>query len=118
MNIEEVRTYYSKKTGTTESFPFDDETLVVKVGTKIYLIIGLEYLPPKICVKTRPQYSLELRENYPQIRGAYHMNKTHWNELEIEDLPKKLILELIDESYDLVFQSLTKKMKEELLISK
>ncbi len=71
----------------------------------------LERHPLQINVKTDPEWSAELRERYPQITGAYHMNKTHWNSVEINGLKRELILKLIDHSYDLVFKSLTKKIQ-------
>ncbi|WP_228442111.1 MmcQ/YjbR family DNA-binding protein [Chryseobacterium nematophagum] len=103
------------KKGVTESFPFDNETLVLKVGNKMFLLMSLEKQPLVINVKTDPEWSAELREQYPQITGAYHMNKTHWNSVLVEGLKKDLILKMINQSYELVFSSLTKKMKEDIL---
>lgn len=114
MDANDILDYCLSKKGVTESFPFDEETLVMKVGTKMFLLISLEKQPLNITVKTDPEWSLELRERYPQITGAYHMNKTHWNSISVDGLKKDLILKLIDHSYDLVFNSLTKKMREEI----
>ena len=55
-----------------------------------------------------------LREQYAQITGAYHMNKTHWNSVLLDGLKQKLVLELIDHSYELIFKSLTKKLQGEI----
>lgn len=114
MNANEILEYCLSKKGVTESFPFDNETLVMKVGAKIFLLMALEKQPLPINVKTDPEWSAELRERYPQIKGAYHMNKTHWNSVLVEGLKKELIIKLIDQSYDLVFSSLTKKGREEI----
>lgn len=114
MEIEEIREYCLKKKGTTESLPFDNETLVFKVGGKMYLLLLLESNPPVFSAKANPEWSEELREKYYQINGAYHMNKTHWNSVECEGLKSELILKLIDHSYDLIFNSLSKKIKEEV----
>jgi len=65
--------------------------------------------------KADPEWSEELRENYPQISGAYHMDKTHWNSIVCEGLKKDLIIKLIDHSYDLVLNSLPKKTIAEIL---
>ncbi|WP_370900180.1 MmcQ/YjbR family DNA-binding protein [Chryseobacterium gossypii] len=115
MDANEILDYCLAKKGVTESFPFDSETLVMKVGTKMFLLMALEKQPLTINVKTDPEWSAELREQYPQITGAYHMNKTHWNSVQVDGLKKDLILKMIDQSYDLVFSSLTKKAKEEIL---
>ena len=114
MDANEVLQYCLAQKGVTESFPFDNETLVLKVGGKMFLLMSLEKQPLQISVKTDPEWSEELRGEYPQITGAYHMNKTHWNSISLDGLKKDLILKLIDHSYDLVFQSLTKKAKEEI----
>ncbi|WP_373784591.1 MmcQ/YjbR family DNA-binding protein, partial [Kaistella sp.] len=85
------------------------------VGGKMFALIPLEKQPLTISVKTDPEWSAELREKYPQITGAYHMNKTHWNSVVCEGLKKELIFQLIDHSYNLVVASLTKKKREELI---
>lgn len=115
MDTTELLDYCLVKKGVVETFPFDKETLVLKVGGKMFMLIPLENHPLTISVKTDPEWSEELREKYPQITGAYHMNKTHWNSVVCEGLKPDLILKLIDFSYNLVFSSLTKKMREEVL---
>jgi len=115
MDANEILEYCLSKKGVTESFPFDNETLVLKVGTKMFLLMSLERQPLSINVKTDPEWSLELREQHPQITGAYHMNKTHWNSVSVDGLKRDLLLKMINQSYDLVFKSLTKKIKEEIL---
>ncbi|UQB69739.1 MmcQ/YjbR family DNA-binding protein [Epilithonimonas zeae] len=117
MEIEEIREYCLSKKAVTEGFPFDNETLVFKVGGKMFLLISLEKQPTTFSAKADSEWSEELRENYPQISGAYHMNKTHWNSVLCEGLKKELILKMIDHSYDLVFKSLTKKLQAEILNS-
>ena len=114
MEISDIRDYCLAKNGVTESLPFNDETLVFKVGNKRFLLIPLEKLPTQFAAKADPEWSEELREEYPQITGAYHMNKTHWNSVMCEGLKRELIMKLIDSSYELIFESLTKKMKVEV----
>ena len=116
MNIEEFRDYCLAKKGVTESFPFDEHTLVFKVMGKMFALSGLERIPPQVNLKCDPERSVELREEYDGlIYGAYHMSKLLWNTVEIDsNVPRDLLYELIDHSYDLVVQGLTKKLKEEL----
>lgn len=115
MDANEILDYCLAKKGTEESFPFNPETLVLKVGGKMFLLMPLEKQPVIIAVKTDPEWSAELREQFHQINGAYHMNKTHWNSVLCEGLKPDLILKLIDHSYDLILNSLTKKSREEIL---
>ncbi len=115
MNIEVFRTYCLAKKGVTEEFPFDEHTLVFKVMGKIFAITGLERIPFSVNLKCDPERSLELREYHPEIIPGYHMNKKHWNTVDFTGgLTTKMLHELIDHSYDLVVNSLTKKLKQEL----
>lgn len=114
MNIEEFRDYCLSKKGVTESFPFDDVTLVFKVF-KIFALTSTDK-EFTINLKCNPERAIALREQYPDyIIPGYHMNKKHWNTIYVEGgVPEKLIYELIDHSYDLIVASLTKKQKDEL----
>lgn len=115
MIAEEIREYCLAKKGVTEGFPFNETTLVFKVGGKMFLLMALDTQPLVFSAKNKEDYNQELREKYYQISDAYHMNKTHWNSVVCEGLKSDLIKKLIDDSYDLVFESLTKKVKEEIL---
>lgn len=116
MNIEEFRDYCLSKKGVTESFPFDEQTLVFKVMGKMFALSGLEQQPAKANLKCDPEKSTMLREEYDGlITPGFHMSKIHWNTVELEmNIPHNLLLELIDESYNLVVSKLTKKLKLEL----
>lgn len=81
----------------------------------MFLLIPLEKQPPTFSAKNDPDTNEVLREQFPQITGAWHMNKTYWNSVNCEGLKPELIRELIDRSYDLVFASLTKKLQKEIL---
>lgn len=105
MNVEELRDYCLLKEGVEECFPFDNETLVFKVYGKMFLLCSLEKNPISFNAKCNPDKAIELREQYMSIRPGYHMNKTHWNTIECDgSISKKLILELIDHSYELVYK--------------
>lgn len=115
MNIEEFRDYCLSKKGSGESFPFDEQALVFKVMGKMFAITGLEHRPPVVSLKCDPERSASLREEYDGlIYGAFHMNKLHWNSILIEAVPAELTRELIDHSYELVVNKLTKKARAEL----
>ena len=84
MNIEEARIYCIEKQFVTEEFPFDDVSLVMKVGGKMFALIPLDAEEKSITLKCDPDYAIELREQYPAITGAYHFNKKHWNTVFLE----------------------------------
>jgi len=115
MNIEEFRTYCLSKKHVTESFPFDESTLVFKVGGKMFALSGLEHKPTTVNLKCDPERAIELRAAHEDIIEGFHMSKKHWNTLKIEGgLRADLIIELIDHSYDLVVKGMTKKQQNEL----
>jgi predicted DNA-binding protein (MmcQ/YjbR family) len=100
---------------TEEGFPFGEDTLVFKVGGKIYAITGLDNDDFRVNLKCNPQYAVELRDRHPEVIPGWHMNKKLWNTVFFEDgLPADLLRSLIDHSYDLVVESLNKKVREEL----
>ncbi len=114
MDAEQIRSYCLEKKGVSESFPFNETTLVFKVGAKMFLLLSLDAFPLSFAVKTAPNWSEQLRESYSQIKGAYHMNKTHWNSVDPEGVPTELLYKLIDHSYALIFNSLSRKVREEI----
>lgn len=109
-----VREYCIKKKGVTEGFPFNETALVFKVMGKIFALLNLEH-PQSINLKCEPVRAIELREKYDEIIPGYHMNKKHWNTLDLTGtLTDKFILKLIDHSYELIFEALPNKLKNKL----
>lgn len=114
MNIEELRTYCINKKGVTESFPFDESTLVFKVGNKMFALAGIDEFS-YINLKCDPERAIELRETFNAVKPGYHMSKVHWNSVYVNmDLNDQLIYEMIDDSYNLIVASLPKKVRNEL----
>ena len=115
MNIEVFREYCLSKAGVEESFPFGESTLVFKVMGKMFALTGLDGDQFSVNLKCDPDRAVELREEHPQIRPGYHMNKKHWNTVEFENgLDDSFLIALVDHSYELVVESLPKKVREEL----
>jgi predicted DNA-binding protein (MmcQ/YjbR family) len=112
MNIETFRNYCLSLKGVTESFPFDESTLVFKVMNKVFALTDIDIFA-SINLKCDPEKAIELRERYDAVKPGYHMNKKHWNTIEIDHtIPDRLILEWTKDSYDLVVSNLTRKDKE------
>ncbi len=118
MHIEEFRTYCLSKPGATESFPFDEVTLVFKVMTKMFALTGLGGEGFTVNLKCNPERALDLREEFPEIQAGYHMSKKHWNTIDFEgSLDDDFLIELIDHSYDLVVSKLKKTEREWLMVN-
>ncbi len=118
MNLEELREYCLQKPGTTEGLPFGEDTLVFKVGEKLFLLTSIS-LGNQFNVKCDPELAIELRERYTEVQPGYHMNKKLWNTVRMDGaLTKKQLLEMIDHSYEQVFNGLPKKVQEEIINTK
>lgn len=103
MDVEEIRLYALQKENATEGFPFGEDTLVFKTNDKIFLLVSLDNADLRFNVKAEPDKAIEQREEYPaNIVPGYHMNKKHWNTIIIAGLKTKLLMQLIDDSYNLV----------------
>ena len=114
MNVESFRDYCLAKPSVTEGFPFGPDTLVFKVMGKLFALTNIDAFD-SVNLKCDPEYAIELRETFKGVKPGYHMSKKHWNTVSIEsDVPEELLREMIDQSYDLVVQSLTKKLRDEL----
>ncbi len=114
MNIENIRLFCLSKNGVTESFPFDDTTLVFKVMDKMFALLNLD-TNHSINLKCNPEKAIVLREHHDSVLPGYHMNKKHWNTVLLDDsISDILIKEWIDDSYNLIVEKLPKKVKQEL----
>jgi len=114
VNVEELRDYCLLKPGATEGFPFGEDTLVFKVCGKIFLITGLEQ-GDRFNVKCDPELAIDLRERYTEVQPGYHMNKKMWNTVFMNgSLTRKQLCEMIDHSYELIYNSLPAKIKAEI----
>lgn len=115
MHIEQFREYCLSLKGVTEEFPFGEETLVYKVMGKMFALTDITAFE-SVNLKCDPEIAIELRERYDGVTPGYHMNKKHWNTVDMHaGISDKLIYTWISDSYNLVVASLPKKVKEELL---
>lgn len=113
MNIESIRDFCLSLPAASEYFPFDETTLAFRVVDKIFAMIDLEDTLWFV-LKCDPDYAEDLRDRHPEITGAWHMNKKHWNQLNLYGcLSDELIKSLIVHSYMLVAKKIPKKVREE-----
>lgn len=115
MDIEQLQQYCLAKPGSEETLPFGPDNLVYKVGGKVFLIVGLDEAPLQFNVKCDPEKAIELREEFSCVLPGYHMNKKHWNTIIADgSVPTRLLKEWIDDSYQLIVESLPRKNREQL----
>jgi predicted DNA-binding protein (MmcQ/YjbR family) len=114
MNIEEFYTFCLSKKGVVESFPFDHKTLVFKVGGKMFSLVDIESFN-SVNLKSEPEKAIDYRERFSAVKPGYHMNKKHRNTVYFNnDVDDVLLKRMIDESYDLIFKTLPKKLQDEI----
>ena len=115
MNTETLRLYCISKPGATESFPFDESTLVFKVGGKIFALLDIDSQPTTVNLKCDPERAVQLREEHAAVVPGFHMNKRHWNAVTLGgSLRSSDLHDWIDHSYELVVKSLSKAARSEL----
>ncbi|PYK11146.1 MAG: MmcQ-like protein [Verrucomicrobia bacterium] len=107
MDLAQFREYCLSKPRATEDTPFGPNVLVFKVGGKMFALAALDEVPTTVNLKCDPDLALDLRDRYEQIRPGYHMNKKHWNTVEIDTgIPDAELRKMIDHSFELVAKSL------------
>jgi len=110
MDLEDFREYCLTKPEALESTPFGEDTLVFKVGGKIFALASLDDVPPRVNLKCDPERALDLRDRYEEVQPGYHMNKKHWNTVVLSGrIPAAEIRQMIDHSYEQVSARLRKK---------
>jgi predicted DNA-binding protein (MmcQ/YjbR family) len=120
MTAAELKAACLAHAGATEEFPFrDDDLSVFKVGGKMFALTPLTREPLRISLKCDPILAEQLRLTYPAITPGYHLNKRHWNTITLDGtVPDRTLLDLIEDSYDLVVASLPRARREALRLSR
>ncbi len=112
MNVEQLRIYCLSKPNTSETFPFDEHTLVFKVYDKIFAITGLDNIDASVNLKCDPENAIDLRNRYSCVRPGYHQNKKHWNTVMLDGtVGDTMIKQWIDHSYELVLEKIPRRIK-------
>jgi len=113
--LDDVRRFALGRPGTSEDFPFDESTLVIRVAGKMFVLLSTDAFPLRINLKCDPEEAVDLRERYEAIVPAYHQNKRHWNTVILDgSVPLDVVKRLIVNSYELVRNGLPKRLRLEL----
>ena len=115
MNREAVIACCAAKPAAVDTYPFGDGVLVFKVGGRMFALVSLDGERGSVSLKCLPELAVVLRSSYPAVRAGYHLNKRHWNTIELDDsLPADELTDMIAHSYDLVVSSLSRKVRASL----
>lgn len=112
MTLEAFYTHAAGLPAVEETYPFGPQALVLKVGGKMFALISPDDLPPRANLKCDPERAIALRAEYDEVIPGYHMNKRHWNTVLLTPtLPVDVVEGWVNDSYDLVVASLTKRVR-------
>src|SRR5258706_15338136 len=115
MNRETLRAYLLSLSGAVADYPFGPQPLVVKVGGKMFALVSEEATPLDVSLKCEPAHAQFLRDTFPAVQPGYHLNKEHWNTITLDgSIAEEGIRAMIDESYRLVVQGLSRAARRRL----
>jgi predicted DNA-binding protein (MmcQ/YjbR family) len=115
MNRNELRDKCLSLTGAIEEFPFGPDAAVFKVSGKMFALIPVAADPPSISLKSDLIEAEMLRKMYDVVQPGYHLNKKHWNTVTVTgEIPEEQLIEMIEDSYTLVRQKLSRKEQKRL----
>ncbi|MBI1258041.1 MAG: MmcQ/YjbR family DNA-binding protein [Chloroflexi bacterium] len=115
MNRNDLAAYCLSKNASQVEQPFGVEVDVYKVMGKMFALMPVVADPLNISLKCDPVLAVMLRDTYPAVTPAYHLNKQHWINVKIDgSVADDEIEEWIDNSYALVVKGLTKAMRDRL----
>ncbi len=115
MEYEALCHYLDSKPGARRDMPFGKDALVFKAMGKIFAIVAWEADPLTVSLKADPVDAVILRRQYAAVRPGYHLNKKHWNTVTLDgSIPEDELRRMMDESYDLVADGMTRADQERL----
>jgi predicted DNA-binding protein (MmcQ/YjbR family) len=115
MILEDLRSLLLSKPGAMEDLPFGPDTLVLKVGGKMFALVGLNSQPLRVSLKCDPIDAQYLRDTYPAVQPGYHLNKRHWNTVTLDgSVPEGEFLALVEQSHRLVVKGLSRAERQKL----
>ena len=125
MDAAELRRICLRFPGAFEDFPFGPETSVFKVRAavsgggrheaKMFALSAMQETDFAVSLKCEPALAEQLRAAHPEITGAWHLNKKHWNGVRLDGaLPDSMVRDMVEDSYDLVVASLSRLQQEQL----
>ena len=116
MKYEWIEEYCLSKKGAIREYKVEWDAIRYMIKDKMFVLQGDDNKGNQIItVKLKPEFGELLRLKYEDIIPGYHTNKVHWNSLFLDgEVPDDVVKEMLDESYALVYLSLSKKDQMEM----
>ena len=117
MKVEWMDAYLLSKKGAIKDFKVEWDATRYMVGGKMFAMQGGDKEHKAIItLKCQPALGQLLRKTYPDIVAGYYMNKEHWNSVYLDgQVPEEVVKQMMDESYGLILDGLTKKVQKEIV---
>ncbi|MBL4582993.1 MAG: MmcQ/YjbR family DNA-binding protein [Pseudomonadales bacterium] len=118
MDLDTITPYLLSKPEARIDYPFGPEATVLKINKKMFALLTQHNGGLRINLKCEPNEAMILRDLFESVTPGYHMNKAHWNSVQIPgDVPKEELERMIDRSYALVVKQLKKVERQALELS-
>jgi predicted DNA-binding protein (MmcQ/YjbR family) len=115
MRLHDVDAFCRSLPHATSDQPFGPGVIAYRLADKIFALVSIEDVPPRINLKCEPELAIELRELYECVVPGYHMNKVHWNTVILDgSVQVEEVRSWITHSYDRVRNSLTSRIRHSL----
>ncbi len=111
---DDLRAACLRLRGAAEDFPFPryPDRSAFKVGGKVFAISSLRQEPLRVSLKCDPDLAVRLRAEHAAIQPGYRLSKRHWNTVSLDgSLPEELVRSMLEDSYDLVLDSLSRALR-------
>lgn len=103
-------TWFESMPAAVREYPFGPQAAVFKVGGKMFGLLASD--ERSMTVKADPDEGAALRSQFEAVRPGYHMNKKHWITVDLGEAGRDVpVQDLIEDSYDLVVASLSRKLR-------
>jgi predicted DNA-binding protein (MmcQ/YjbR family) len=105
------------KKGVEKDFKVEWNMVRYMIRGKMFLSVGNNKEGnPIITLKLKPEHGIALRDQYSCIVPGYYSNKVHWNSIDMQgNVPEELLRSLVDEAYQLILGSLSRKTQREII---
>ena len=116
MKYEWIEDYLMDKKGVKKDFKVEWQWHRYQIMNKLFAAICHDKDGKHIVsLKCDPTLGSMLRGKYPDIMPGFYMNKVHWNSVDLNGkVPTKILKDMIDQSYQLILASLSKKLQKEI----
>lgn len=119
MKYEWIDEYLLRKAGVTKDIQEEWNWIRYHIGGKMFAAICRDDdtdEPVYITLKLEPVEGEFYRKEYEDIIPGYYMNKVHWNSVKADgNVPDDVMEDLLDKAYQIVFDSLTKKLRRQII---